>query len=98
MGKGELADTTQPSTDDIIKIYESPLKKGYSIISPLMAANMSGTVNAANATKKALGNPDIYIFDSQFNSLGLGYQVLEIAKKLYEEEMSKEDVIKEIEI
>jgi DegV family protein with EDD domain len=96
MKKGELADTTQPSTDDFIKLYEPLLEGGYSIISPLMSANMSGTVNAANAAKKALGNPDIYIFDSQFNSLGLGYQVLEIAKKLYEEGMSKEDVIKEM--
>jgi len=57
---------------------------------------MSGTVNAANAAKKALGDPDIYIFDSQFTSLGLGYQIPEIAKKLYEEGMNKEDVIKEM--
>ncbi len=97
MGKGELPDTTQPSTDDFIKIYEPLLEKGYSIISLFMSTNMSGTVNAANTAKKALGNPDdIYIFDSQFTSLGLGYQILEIAKKLYEEGMSKEDVIKEM--
>ena len=48
MGKGELADTTQPSTDDFIKIYESLLKKGYSIISPLKGIIKSDTVLTAS--------------------------------------------------
>ncbi len=91
---GELPDTAQPSADDFIGAYKPLVEKGYSIISPLISAEMSGAVNAANAAKEALGNSDIYIFDSWFNSLGLGYQVLEIAKMLYEEGKSEEEVIK----
>lgn len=94
--RGELPDTAQPSAEDFIKVYEPLVEQGYAIISPLISAEMSGTVNAANAAKKALGNPDIYIFDSWFNSLGLGFQVLEIAKRLYEQGMSKDEVIKEL--
>ncbi len=91
---GELPDTAQPSAEDFIAAYKPLVEQGYSIISPLISAEMSGTVNAANAAKKALGDPDIYIFDSWFNSLGLGYQIIEIAKMLYEEGKSKEEVIK----
>ncbi len=91
---GELPDTAQPSADDFIAAYKPLVKQGYSIISPLISAEMSGAGNSANAAKQALGNPDIYIFDSWFNSLGLGYQVMEIAKMLYEEGKSKEEVIK----
>jgi len=94
--KGELPTTTQPSTEDFTKVYQPLIDKGYSVISPLISSNMSGAVNAANAAKKALGNPDIYIFDSWFNSLGLGYQVLEIAKRLYEQGMGKDEIIKEL--
>ncbi len=91
---GELPDTAQPSADDFIAAYKPLAEKGYSVISPLISAEMSGAVNSANAAKQALGNPDIYIFDSWFNSLGLGYQVIEIAKMLYEEGKSKEEVVK----
>lgn len=93
---GELPDTSQPSPEDFIKVYKPLIEDGYSIISPLISAEMSGAVNSANAAKEALGNPDIYVFDSWFNSLGLGYQVIEIAKRLYEEGKSKEEVIKEL--
>ncbi len=91
---GELPDTSQPSTEDFINAYKPLVEKGYSVISPLISAGMSGAVNSANTAKAALGNPDIYIFDSWFNSLGLGYQVVEIAKMLYEEGKPKEEVIK----
>jgi len=93
---GELPDTSQPSPEDFLAVYKPLVEQGYSIISPLISAEMSGAVNSAMAAKSALGNPDIYIFDSWFNSLGLGYQVIEIAKRLYEEGKSKDEVIKEL--
>ncbi len=93
---GELPDTSQPSPEDFLAAYKPLVEQGYSIISPLISAEMSGAVNSASAAKAALGNPDIYIFDSWFNSLGLGYQVIEIAKRLYEEGKSKDEVIKEL--
>lgn len=94
--KGELTYTAAPSAGDFIKVYKPLIEKGYSIISLLESSGVSGAINIANTAKKLLGNPDIYIFDSWSGSLGLGYQVLEVAKRLYDEGMSKEDVIKEL--
>ena len=93
--EGELPYTAGPSIEDFIKVYK-PLIEEYSIISLFESSGVSGTINVANTVKKLLGNPDIYIFDSWFGSLGLGYQVLEVAKRLYDEGMGKEDVIKEL--
>ena len=93
--KGELPYTVGSSSGDFIKVYKPLIKEGYSIISLFESSGLSSTINAANAAKKLLGNPDIYIFDSWFGSLGLGYQVLEVAKRLYDEGMSKENLIKE---
>jgi len=94
--KGELPGTTQPAAADFIKVYKPLIEEGYSIISPLISSGISGAVNAANVAKESLGNPDIHIFDSQFTTLGLGYQVLEIAQRLYDQKTYKEEVIKEM--
>ncbi len=94
--KGELPQVSSPSTEDFVKVYKPLVEEGYSIISPLISSGLSGTINAAETAKKMLGNPDIYIFDSYFDSLGLGYQALEIAKELYDKKISKEEVIKEL--
>lgn len=94
--KGELPYTVGPSAGDFIKVYKPLIEEGHSIISLFESIGLSSTINAANAAKRLLGNPDIYILDSGFGSLGLGYQVLEVAKRLYDEGMSKENVIKEL--
>jgi DegV family protein with EDD domain len=94
--KGELPYTIGPSAGDFIKVYKPLIEEGYSIISLFESIGLSSGINAANTGKKLLGNPDIYILDSGSGSLGLGYQVLEVAKRLYDEGMSKENVIKEI--
>ncbi len=94
--KGELPDTTQPSPEDFTKIYKPLIEEGYSIISIHISSGISGTINSANAAKEALGSPDIHIFDSKFTSMGLGFQIMEIARMLYEERNSKEEVLKEI--
>ena len=93
---GELPGTTQPTAHDFIKIYKPLVEKGYSIISPLISSKISGAVNAANAAKESLGSSDIYIFDSEFTTSGLGYQVLEIAKRLYDQGICKDEVINEM--
>ncbi|MGC9100696.1 MAG: DegV family protein [Caldisericum sp.] len=89
-----LPETTQPAPEDFEKVYRELLKEGYKIISIHISAGLSGTLNSANAAKEALGSNDIYIFDSKFTSMGLGYQILEIAKMLYEENMPLQDVLK----
>jgi len=94
--EGELPYTTQPATTDFITVYKPLIEEGYSIISPLISSEISGAVNAANAAKKSLGDPDIHIFDAKFTTLGLGYQIVEIAERLYERGMTKDEVIQEM--
>ena len=93
---GELSFTSQPSPEDFIKVYKPILDAGNSIISIHISTQMSGTVNSANIAKETLKSDKIYVFDSKFVSLGCGYQVMEIARMLYEEGKSLEDVLKEI--
>ncbi|NCQ53814.1 MAG: DegV family protein, partial [Caldiserica bacterium] len=94
--KGELPDTTQPSPEDFSSIYKPLIDKGYSIISIHISSGISGTVNSANAAKEMLGSNDIYIFDSKFTSMGLGYQIMEIARMLYDEKKNLKEVLDEI--
>ncbi len=94
--KGELPDTTQPSPEDFASVYKPLLDKGYSIISIHISIGISGTINSANAAKEALKTDKIWIFDSKFTSLGLGFQIMEIARMLYDEGKSLKEVLNEI--
>jgi DegV family protein with EDD domain len=93
---GELADTTQPSADEFLSVYRPLIENGYSIISMHLSAGISGTLNSANAAKEALKTDKVWIFDTKFTSLGLGYQVLEVAKMIFDEGKSLKEVLDEI--
>lgn len=88
-----LPETSQPSPEDFERVYKELLDEGYDIISIHISAGLSGTVNSANAAKEALKSDKIHIFDSKFTSMGLGFQILEIAKMLYEDEVPLENVL-----
>ncbi|BAL81433.1 DegV family protein [Caldisericum exile] len=88
-----LPETTQPAPEDFESVYRDLLKDGYEIISIHISAGLSGTINSANAAKEALQSDKIHIFDSKFTSMGLGYQILEIAKMLFEDNMPLSDVL-----
>ena len=92
----ELPETTQPAPEDFEKVYKPLLDDGYEIISIHISAGLSGTVNSANAAKEALGSDKIHIFDSKFTSMGLGYQIMEIASMLYEENKPLNEVLETI--
>ena len=89
----ELPETTQPAPEDFEKVYRELLREGYEIISIHISAGLSGTLNSANAAKEALGSDKIHIFDSKFTSMGLGYQIMEIASMLYEENKPLNEVL-----
>lgn len=91
-----LPETTQPTVEDFESVYRKLLDEGNEIISIHISAGLSGTLNSANAAKESIGSEKIHIFDSKFTSMGLGYQVLEIAKMLYEEHMPLESVLNTI--
>ena len=91
-----LPETTQPSPEDFERVYRKYIDEGYDIISIHISAGMSGTINSANAAKEALKSDKIHIFDSKFTSMGLGFQILEIARMLYEENYPLDKVLEEI--
>ena len=89
----ELPETTQPAPEDFERVYKPLLDDGYEIISIHISAGLSGTVNSANAAKEALKSDKIHIFDSKFTSMGLGFQILEIANMLYNEKRPLDEVL-----
>lgn len=91
-----LPETTQPSAEDFESVYRKLLEEGNEIISIHISAGLSGTLNSANAAKESIGSEKIHIFDSKFTSMGLGYQIIEIAKMLYEEHLPLESVLNTI--
>ncbi len=93
---GELPETTQPSPEDFESVYRPLLEEGNEIISIHISAGISGTVNSANAAKESLKTDKIHIFDSKFTSMGLGFQIMEITRMIYEENKPLEQVLDEI--
>lgn len=92
---GDLPETSQPSPEDFEAVYKPLIDDGYSVISIHISQGISGTINSANAAKTALNTDKIHIFDSKFTSMGLGFQIIEIAKMLYEDKKPLDEVLKE---
>lgn len=69
----EFPTTSQPSPDEFVASYDRIFKRGDAdtIISLHVSSKLSGTLNSALKAKEEFGN-DIYHFDSETVSLGLG--------------------------
>lgn len=81
---GELPRTSQPPVSRFVETYKQLLDQGPSdgIVSIHLASNLSGTVNAAWAAAQMLPDPSVVdILDSGQLSMGLGWAVIEAAKK-----------------
>jgi DegV family protein with EDD domain len=75
-----LPTTATASTGDYQQVYASLLEKGFNHILSLHCSSLlSGIYNAARLAAQAFGNR-VHVFDSEFVSLGLGFQVLEAAE------------------
>ena len=73
---GEKFETSQPSPQDFISVYEPILKNGDEIVSIHISSELSGTVNSANAAKTILNTDKITVIDSKSASVNLLTKVL----------------------
>ena len=72
--------TAQPSTADFQTVYAALLEEGHQILSIHVSGKLSGTLNAAEQAKTALGgDPPIRIIDSRLASIPLGLAALQAA-------------------
>jgi len=75
-----LPTTAAPSSGEFQQLYASLIEKGYDhVLSIHCSSLLSGIYNAACIAAEAVGNR-IQVVDSQFLSLGLGFQVLAAAE------------------
>lgn len=75
-----MPSTSQVTPANFSKIYSKLLEQDYQIISVLISAALSGTIDSANQARDMFPGAPIEIFDSQTTSMALGFQVLEVAK------------------
>ncbi len=75
--------TSQPSAGDFIEAYRRLVEGGAtSIVSIHISSKLSGTVASALLAQEELPAVPIHVIDSLSTSMGLGYQVLEVARRL----------------
>jgi DegV family protein with EDD domain len=75
----ELPKSSQPSVGRFLEVYNRLGQEGYEILSIHMAGELSGTVRSAQHAA-TLTDASVTVFDSQFISMALGFQVVEAAK------------------
>ncbi len=101
MRNGALPDTSQPNSEDYIKVFEELLKEGKDIIYISVSSALSGTFNSARIGKEMMIDkyPDrkIYLFDTLTSSLGQGLMVLK-AYEMKEQGSSFEEVVDYLEM
>ncbi|MGC8828118.1 MAG: DegV family protein [Anaerolineae bacterium] len=78
--KDALPTTSQPSAGAFREFYEAIAKEADAIVSIHISADLSGTVASALQAKDMLPHIPIYVVDSRFTSMALGYIVLEAAR------------------
>lgn len=75
-----LPTTSQPSAGAFREFYGAIAKEADAIVSIHISADLSGTVASALQVKAMLPDIPIYVVDSRFTSMALGYIVLEAAR------------------
>lgn len=72
--------TSQPTPEAFLEAYREVKRKGAKeILSIILSAAMSGTFSSAQAAARQMDIP-VHVFDSQNNSMGLGWQVIVAAR------------------
>ena len=72
--------TSQPSPEAFVKTYEKLLKAGYEILSVLVSAKLSGTINSAEQAIKSLDTNKIKIVDTGTASMAQGLVAMSAAR------------------
>jgi len=74
--------TSEPSPEEMIAVYKPLLDQGYDIFSIHIAEKLSKTLNSAIQARQTLDAENIAVFDSRTTSMGLGLQILAIARAI----------------
>lgn len=81
---GQIPTSSQPSMDEVYKLFENEVKVGNSVVGLFISSEMSGTFSTATMIKNNILEeyPDakIELIDSKSNCMQLGFAVMEAAK------------------
>ena len=75
-----MPSTSQATISDFADIFEKLHKDGYEILTVVLSAALSGTMDSAIQAKEMVPEAKIEIIDSQFTSIPLAYMVLSAAR------------------
>jgi len=89
-----LPKTSQPPVGVFLETYNKLADQGYTIISIHMTGGMSGTVDSARSAA-TLTDADVTVFDSEYISKALSFQVIEAAM-MAQNGASKEEITAKI--
>jgi DegV family protein with EDD domain len=72
--------TSQPTISNFADIFEKLHKDGYEILTIVISAALSGTMDSAIQARELVPEAKVEILDSQFTSIPLAYMVLSAAR------------------
>ena len=75
-----LPSTTQPTVDELIRVYSQALEDGSEVLALHFSSGISGTFQGAQMAWKMLDNPRLTVFDTRKASVGCGLLVLQAAR------------------
>ena len=75
-----LPHTSQPSVEEITRVYTQALADGSEVIAIHMSSGLSGTYQGGLLAQKNLNNPRLHVFDSLKASVGMGLLVIAAAR------------------
>ncbi|NMC79869.1 MAG: DegV family protein [Chloroflexi bacterium] len=76
--------TSQPTPQLFTELYSKLLDEGYDILSIHISAKLSGTLDSAIQARNALDKDRIVLFDSEFTTMAMGFQILTAARAAIE--------------
>jgi DegV family protein with EDD domain len=83
LSTAKIMPTTSQATPAAFKqAYDEWLAKGYEILAIVISSKLSGTMDSAIQAKAMLPDAPIEIFDSLTSAMGLGFQVLKVARAI----------------
>jgi len=85
-GAKVMPKTSQVSVVNMHKAFDTLLVQGYEVLGMFISAKLSGTFQSANLAKDELtsGKEKVHLIDTETTSMGMGFQVLTVARAAQE--------------
>ena len=91
-----LPKTSQPAVGEFVAAYQQLLAEKEGVVSVHISGGLSGTVDAARAAARVLGEERIAIVDSRISAMALGFMAWEAAE-LAEQGRGMEEIVARVE-